>query len=90
MRNVAVFCLVACLTAIPAASAAEREPPTVPAGTDQAAKAHLDKLFDDLRRERREAVAERIATSIWEEWGHSGSATIDLMIQWADEAVKER
>jgi len=48
----------------------------------------LDKLFSDLKRERNEKAAERIAGRIWDEWLNSGSASIDLMMQWADTATK--
>ena len=50
----------------------------------------LDKLFDDLKRERNEAAAQRIANFIREEWTQSGSATIDLMMQWSAKAMEEK
>ncbi|GAB5506906.1 MAG: hypothetical protein JJ969_09890 [Rhizobiaceae bacterium] len=49
----------------------------------------LDQLFDDLKRERNEAAAKRIANFIREEWGRSGSATVDLMMQWSAKAMSE-
>lgn len=49
----------------------------------------LDKLFEDLKRERNEAAAKRIANFIREEWGRSGSATVDLMMQWSQKAMSE-
>lgn len=49
----------------------------------------LDTLFDDLKRERNEAAAQRIANFIRQEWTQSGSATIDLMMQWSAEAMQE-
>jgi tetratricopeptide (TPR) repeat protein len=48
----------------------------------------LDKLFADLKRERNEKAAERIAGQIWEEWFKSGSASIDLMMVWAQHAME--
>ena len=65
-------------------------------GTDQSrsvepadkAENHLDKLFADLKRERNEKAAERIAGQIWEEWFKSGSASIDLMMMWAQNAME--
>ncbi|MBO6717494.1 MAG: hypothetical protein JJ913_06000 [Rhizobiaceae bacterium] len=57
------------------------EPPEIP---------RLDQLFDDLKRERNEASAERIANFIREEWLRSGSATIDLMMQWSGKAMSEK
>ncbi|MER8371255.1 hypothetical protein [Mesorhizobium sp. M1406] len=51
-------------------------------------QARLDRLFNDLKRERNEKVAERIAGEIWNEWSQSGSASIDLMMQWSQKAVE--
>ena len=48
----------------------------------------VDKLFVDLKRERNEKAAERIAGQIWEEWFKSGSASIDLMMMWAQNAME--
>src|SRR3954454_6577380 len=54
------------------------------------AKNRLDKLFADLKRERNEKAAERIAGQIWEEWFKSGSASIDLMMMWAQHAMEQQ
>ena len=72
---------------------------TADQGTDQSrsveqtepadkAENRLDKLFADLKRERNEKAAERIAGQIWEEWFKSGSASIDLMMMWAQNAME--
>ncbi|WP_027059167.1 tetratricopeptide repeat protein [Mesorhizobium loti] len=50
-------------------------------------QARLDKLFTDLKRERNEKAAERIAGNIWSEWFQSGSASIDLMMLWSQKAM---
>ena len=50
----------------------------------------LDALFVQLKRERNEKAAERIASRIWEEWGHSGSASIDLMMGWSKTAMESQ
>ncbi|AZO73314.1 hypothetical protein [Mesorhizobium sp. M1D.F.Ca.ET.043.01.1.1] len=50
----------------------------------------LDQLFGDLKRERNEKAAERIAGRIWNEWNQSGSASIDLMMQWAQKATEDQ
>lgn len=50
----------------------------------------LDQLFGDLKRERNERAAERIAQKIWAEWFKSGSASIDLMMSWSQDAIKEK
>ncbi|MEO5756912.1 MAG: hypothetical protein ABIQ51_08680, partial [Mesorhizobium sp.] len=51
-------------------------------------QARLDQLFSDLKRERNEKAAERIAGNIWSEWSQSGSASIDLMMQWSQKAIE--
>lgn len=50
--------------------------------------APLDKLFTELKRERNERSATRLASRIWDEWFKSGSASIDAMMQWSDKAMK--
>ncbi len=50
-------------------------------------EARLDQLFADLKRERNEKAAERIAGRIWSEWFQSGSASVDLMMQWSQKAM---
>ncbi|MDF3154845.1 hypothetical protein P3C58_22965 [Mesorhizobium sp. XAP10] len=57
-----------------------------PAATTK--QARLDQLFSDLKRKRNEKAAERIAGNIWSEWSQSGSASIDLMMQWSQKAVE--
>ena len=53
-------------------------------------QARLDQLFVDLKHERNEKAAERIAGRIWSEWFQSGSASIDLMMQWAQKAMENQ
>lgn len=48
----------------------------------------LATLFGDLKRARNERAAERIAGQIRNEWEKSGSATIDLMMQWSRTAAE--
>nr|WP_274630553.1 hypothetical protein [Mesorhizobium shangrilense] len=52
--------------------------------------AQLDKLFAELKRERNEKAAERISHRIWAEWGESGSASIDLMMEWSQKAIEAK
>ncbi|AOF88507.1 hypothetical protein [Sinorhizobium sp. RAC02] len=49
----------------------------------------LDKLFGELKREANPDAATGISNQIRREWQDSGSATINLIIQWADKAVSE-
>ncbi|MCC2689350.1 MAG: repeat-containing protein [Rhizobiaceae bacterium] len=48
----------------------------------------LDNFFAELKRERNEKAAERIAARINEEWNSSGSAIIDLMMMWSKTAME--
>ena len=85
--------LHACLTALLLSGAialpAWADDPVNPpvAATKQA---RLDQLFIDLKRERNEKAAERIAGRIWGEWFQSGSASIDLMMQWSQKAIENQ
>ena len=102
MRIVSAFCGAALSVAvIPQAAAAEpvSEPPgtsaeATPAATGQSSQSpgqsRVDTLFAELKRERNEKAAERIAGRIWEEWGRSGSASIDLMMGWSKMAMDAR
>ncbi|WP_315924737.1 hypothetical protein [Mesorhizobium sp. SP-1A] len=102
MRNV-VFCalLLSATQLLPAAAQeqAPAQPPRQaapgaappPADTlPQTRSQRLDKLFAALKRERNEKAAERIVAQIWQEWAQSGSASIDLMMQWSQKAVEEQ
>ncbi|MBZ9742420.1 MULTISPECIES: tetratricopeptide repeat protein [unclassified Mesorhizobium] len=73
----------------PAPSDAQPAAPDAPA-PPMTKQARLDKLFSDLKRERNEKAAERIAGSIWTEWFRSGSASIDLMMQWSQKAMNDQ
>jgi tetratricopeptide (TPR) repeat protein len=64
--------------------------PVAPPLTQADRSAELDTLFAELKRERKAKAAERIAARIWEGWLHSGSSSIDAMMQWSDEAVKAK
>ena len=61
------------------------DPVDLPVAETKAAR--LDQLFTDLKRERNEKAAERIAGHIWSEWFQSGSASIDLMMLWSQKAM---
>jgi tetratricopeptide (TPR) repeat protein len=50
----------------------------------------LDDLFAQLKRERNEKRAERLAARIWQEWNRSGSAITDLMMRWSQEAIEKK
>jgi tetratricopeptide (TPR) repeat protein len=50
----------------------------------------LDKLFGELKRERNEQAAQRIARRIADLWSRSGSATVDLLMQWSNDAMQAK
>ena len=89
----AAFCIV-CLAVVPAALADEQPQALLgrqAASGDETAPAEpsrLDSLFQDLKHESNERAARRIAVRIGEVWSDSGSATADLLMQWANEAIK--
>ncbi|MDX8445489.1 hypothetical protein [Mesorhizobium captivum] len=75
----------------PAKPPAASPPPAItPPPAASTRQGRLDQLFGDLRRERNEKAAERIAGRIWNEWSQSGSASIDLMMQWAQKATEDQ
>lgn len=63
--------------------------PASPAVSTQSANT-LDSLFADLKRERDDRQAKRISERIWAKWRDSGSATANLLMQWADKAVSDK
>ncbi|KUM23237.1 hypothetical protein AU467_09795 [Mesorhizobium loti] len=71
-------------------SAASPPPAITPPPVASTRQGRLDQLFTDLKRERNEKAAERIAGRIWNEWNQSGSASIDLMMQWAQKATEDQ
>lgn len=56
----------------------------------QSAAEKLDALFSELQREHNEAKAERISRRIWSQWFESGSASIDLLMMSAENAIQSR
>ena len=60
--------------------------PLVPDG--QAGR--LDEMFAELKRTSDPRRAGPVADGIWAQWHRSGSASIDLMMQWSNQAVQEQ
>jgi tetratricopeptide (TPR) repeat protein len=90
MRNFFAFLPAVALTiTLAPASAAETAaaPPAEPAAVAKPEN-RLESLFGELKRQRNEKAAERIASRIFEEWNHSGSASIDLMMLWSQKAIE--
>ncbi len=70
----------------------EQKPPqtnSAPAAA-QTPEERLDKLFADLKRTSDETKARRITVQINQIWSQSGSATVDLLVQWASSAMLEK
>jgi tetratricopeptide (TPR) repeat protein len=90
MRILFAFLPAIALT-LAAAPAIGAETPLSPPAEPAAAtpENRLETLFGELKRERNERKAERIAARIFEEWNRSGSASIDLMMQWSQKAMQE-
>jgi len=89
MRNVFAFCIFVALIGGCGTAGAQQPAPT-PHDAPPAIKTEtrLDTLFAALKRERNEKAAERIAARIREQWNKSGSASIDLMMQWSKKAME--
>lgn len=79
----AFLCGSAAVTSAPAQTT-----PASPAVSSQSAST-LDSLFAELKRERDARQAKRISERIWTKWRDSGSATANLLMQWADKAVAD-
>jgi tetratricopeptide (TPR) repeat protein len=91
MRSVVAFSIgLTFLAAGPVLSDEQDRAPLERPQHEESAKSRLDGLFADLKRERNEKAAERIAGRIWQEWFKSGSPTIDLMMQWSSDAVEAK
>jgi len=90
MRIVFAVCAALFLATAAPSVAAEPAQDPAPQGREQTHAQRLDKLFSDLKRERNETAAERIAAQIQEEWNRSGSASVDLMMQWSQKAMEEK
>ncbi len=50
----------------------------------------LDELFAQLKKVRNPGKASEITAKIWSEWNSSDSATINLIMQWAHDAMTKR
>jgi tetratricopeptide (TPR) repeat protein len=89
MRKFFAFLPAIALTfALPPAIGAETTPPPPAKAAAATPESRLETLFGELKRERNERKAERIAARIQEEWNRSGSASVDLMMQWSQKAMQ--
>lgn len=57
---------------------------------EAAPKPELDELFAQLRRQPSRAAGNRIANQIRQAWGDSGSDTINLLMGWSAQAMRDQ
>lgn len=94
MRRFVVTTLSALLCVVSPLAAQEAEP--VPAATNGGSLSpptraeRIDTLFSQLKRERNENAAKRIASRIQGEWNRSESAVVDLMMKWSQDAIEKK
>ncbi|MCZ7448927.1 hypothetical protein O8B93_15170 [Agrobacterium rhizogenes] len=69
--------------------AADEQQPAAAEAAPSPAKT-IDTLFASLKKERNAVKARSIANQIAAEWNDSGSATVNLLMQWAGEAADEK
>jgi tetratricopeptide (TPR) repeat protein len=74
----------------PPAIAADDSAPVEQQDPHAAPKQRLNDLFSALKRQRDPDQAKIIADEIRMEWSDSGSATINLLMQWAEKAIAEK
>jgi len=88
IKAFAFIALALCWGSLPAVQAHAQTATTTQASTQSGNS--LDDLFAELKRERDEKQAKRISERIWAKWRDSGSATANLLMQWADKAISEK
>jgi len=78
------------LAPIVPAAAAEKDVIVEQPDANASPKHRLDNLYAQLKRERDPEKANGIAQEIRVEWNDSGSATVNLLMQWADKAIEDK
>jgi tetratricopeptide (TPR) repeat protein len=89
MRSVFVV-LLTILALSPSAASAQQTGRQSAEMQDEDPADRIDSLFAELKRARDEKTAERISGRILQQWSRSGSASIDLLMQWAQKAIDEQ
>lgn len=88
--TVLVLLLAPALWSLPLAAYAQ-EPVATPSNTPQTLPDDtVGALFSSLKKERDATKARTLASEIVAEWNDSGSATINLLMQWAQEAAEKK
>lgn len=84
--------LLSCALAMPSPAGAQEataQPAERAALQIETRAERLDGLFSELRRTSDQRAARRVVDRILAEWADSGSATVDLLMQWAESAIDE-
>lgn len=68
----------------------QAQTPAAPPIENLSPSAKIDSLLARLKRESDPDKAKNIAEEIQTDWSSSGSATVDLLLQWASEAVEKK
>ncbi len=85
--SILVIALSASITGAPALLAADTSQASATSELTTP-KQRLDALFSELKRERNPEKAREISDRIRSEWRDSGSASINLLMQWATKALE--
>jgi tetratricopeptide (TPR) repeat protein len=88
-RRLFAVILVALLAAVPARAEIEEHVPTV-LTPRIIAEMPLDDLFTKLKENAESPAGGRIEQEILRRFAHSGSATADLLLSWAVEAIEAK
>lgn len=67
-----------------------KAPPAPSPAENLSPSARIDSLLAQLKREGNPDKARNLAEEIQTGWSSSGSATVDLLLQWASEAVENK
>lgn len=89
MRNVFVVCLIM-FAGVPAAALAQSSERSSTGLIVDAPAKRIEQLFSDLKRAGNEQAAARVSARILQEWSHSGSASVDLLMQWSQKAIDDK
>lgn len=91
MRPLSFFMILAIAAGLAASPVAAPAQAQVAKGAPATTKPEtLDDMFAALRKARSAAAAGGIADRIKERWTRSDSATVDLLMQWAGEAMDRK
>lgn len=87
-RLILAVALSACLLASPASAQGEDAPAILT--PREISELSLDQLFDELKSNATSPVGQRIEREIVRRFNRSGSATADLLLSWAANAMEKK